>query len=106
VNVAKLDTSVPSREVIAQAASKASEDLSSVDHGGEREMLSKALQAELKTSGFYRKMVAELPPEGQKLFERFVEIEDGHVAIVQAEMDSLTGNGWWFDTFEVQLEGG
>jgi len=35
-----------------------------------------------------------------------VEIEDGHVAIVQAEMDSLTGNGWWFDTFEVQLEGG
>ena len=106
VNALKLETSVPSREAIAEAAGGASAGLSNVDHGGEREMLSKALQAELKTSAFYRKMVAELPPEGQELFKRFVEIEEGHVAIVQAEMDSLTGNGWWFDTFEVQLEGG
>ena len=66
-------------------------------------MLGKALEAERKTSDFYRRMVAELPAEGQKLFERFVAIEDGHLAIVQAEMDSLTGTGAWFDIMEVKL---
>jgi rubrerythrin len=66
-------------------------------------MLGKALEAEHKTSSFYKKMVAELPAEGQKLFERFVEIEEGHVAIVQAEMDSVAGTGAWFDVLEVRL---
>jgi hypothetical protein len=42
-------------------------------------------------------------PEGQELFEHFVEIEDGHLAIVQAEIDSLTGTGAWFDVLEVRL---
>ena len=50
-------------------------------------------------------MVATLDADGKKLFERFVEIEEGHVAIVQAEMDMVTGAGFWFDTAEVSLEG-
>ena len=66
-------------------------------------MLRKALEAERKTSGFYGQMVSELPPEGQKLFERFLTIENGHLAIVQAEIDSLTGTGAWFDFLEVKL---
>jgi hypothetical protein len=45
-----------------------------------------------------------LPPEGQELFRRFVEIEEGHVAIVQAEMDLVSGTGFWFDTAEFSLE--
>ena len=53
----------------------------------------------------HKKMVAELPPEGQKLFEPFVEIEEGHLDIVQAEIDSLTGTGAWFHVLEVNLEG-
>jgi rubrerythrin len=74
-----------------------------MDHGTELKMLGKALEAERKTSSFYRKMAAELPAEGQKLFQRFVEIEEGHVAIVQAEMDAVTGNGAWFDVLEIKL---
>ena len=103
VNAVGLETVVPSREAMAKAADSVLESVSDVDHGTELEMLGKALDAERKTSGFYRKMVAELPPEGQKLFQRFVEIEEGHLAIVQAEMDSLTGSGAWFDVLEVRL---
>lgn len=103
VNPVALTTAVPSRETIAEAASNVSTGLSDADRGTELKMLGKALEAERKTSSFYRRMVAELPAEGQKLFERFVEIEEGHVAIVQAEIDSLTNTGVWFDTFEVQL---
>lgn len=103
VTPAALETAVPSREAIAEASSKLSAGMTDVDRGNEREMLAKALAAERKTSSFYRKMVAELPPEGQKLFEHFVDIEDGHLAIVQAEIDSLTGNGAWFDVLEIRL---
>ncbi|MGB2987864.1 MAG: ferritin family protein [Phycisphaerae bacterium] len=103
VDPVALDTAVPSREVVAEAADNVSKSMSDVDHGTELKMLGKALEAERKTSSFYRKMVAELSAEGQKLFQRFVEIEEGHVAIVQAEMDSVTGNGAWFDILEVKL---
>ncbi len=103
VNPVALETAVPSREVIAEAADNVSESMSDVDHGTELKMLGMALEAERKTSSFYRKMVAELPVEGQKLFERFVEIEEGHLAIVQAEMDFITGTGAWFDVLEVKL---
>ena len=103
VNPVALDTVVPSGEVISEAVDSVSQGMSDVDHGTEMKMLGKALEAERKTSSFYRKMVAELPSEGQKLFQRFVEIEEGHLAIVQAEMDSLTGNGAWFDVLEIRL---
>ncbi len=103
INPTALETVVPSREVMVEAAGNVSDGMSNVDRGTELEMLSKALEAERKTSSFYRDMVAKLPAEGQKLFERFVTIEDGHLAIVQAEMDSLTGTGAWFDCLEVKL---
>jgi rubrerythrin len=103
VTAERLETAIPARDVISEAASKTAAKVGAVDRGTERELLSKALAAEHKTSSFYRKMVSELAAEGQELFKRFVEIEEGHVAIVQAEIDSLTGNGVWFDTWEVRL---
>jgi len=51
-------------------------------------------------------MVAELPAEGQALFARFVEVEKGHTTIVQAEIDYVLGNGFWFDVMEFSLEAG
>jgi len=38
--------------------------------------------------------------------QRFVEIEEGHRAIVQAEIDCVSGLGFWFDTAEFKLEAG
>jgi rubrerythrin len=103
VTVAALETAVPPRQALVEAASKVAAPMTDVDRAGEMEILRKALEAERTTSTFYRRMVEELPPEGQRLFERFVEIEDGHLAIVQAELDSLTGTGAWFDVLEVKL---
>lgn len=103
ITPAALRTAVPEPEVIAAAARNVSAGMTADSRNTEMEMLSKALEAERKTSTFYREMVAELPPEGKKLFEHFVEIEEGHLALVQAEMDSLTGNGAWFDVLEVKL---
>jgi hypothetical protein len=51
-------------------------------------------------------MVRELPAEGQHLFSRFLEIEDGHAAIVQAEIDNVKHMGFWFDLKEFDLEVG
>jgi rubrerythrin len=106
VNPMRLNTAVPAREVINKAVSELSAGMNVKDRATELEMLRRALAAEHKTSAFYKKMVAELPPEGQALFRPFVEIEEGHVTIVQAEMDALTGTGTWFDVLEISLEAG
>ena len=45
-----------------------------------------------------------LEPRHKALFERFLEMENGHVAIVQAEIDALAGHGHWFDFMEFSLE--
>lgn len=72
----------------------------------ELDFLKQALVAETETSAFYEQMVAELPPEGQALFAPFLDIERGHRALVQAEIDALTGVGFWFDTAEFRFEAG
>lgn len=71
----------------------------------EIEFLEKAHAVERETSGFYGKMVAELPNETKELFRRFLEIEEGHLALVQAQIDQVTGTGYWFDVAEFNLEG-
>lgn len=72
----------------------------------ELDSLKKALAAERETSAFYEQMVGELPAEGKALFAPFVDIERAHQALVQAEIDAVTGMGFWFDTTEFRLEGG
>ena len=67
-------------------------------------MLSKALDVEVETSSFYRRLVAELSGEGQKMFARFLEIEDSHIAIVQAQLDYVAQSGYWFDFKEFDME--
>ena len=108
VNAEALDTVIPSQARIEKgvAAMKAQlgerREMSTV----ELQMLQQALEAEQRTSGFYKRMVSELGAEGQQLFARFVEIEEGHVAIVQAEIDSVQGLGYWFDFQEWQFQDG
>lgn len=106
IEVKKLSTSIPARESIE----KSLKDLSSTvtpkpsSRNLELELLKQALEAEVKTSNFYKEMARTLDAEGQEMFKRFVEIEQGHEAIVQAEIDSLSNLGFWFDTPEFRLE--
>jgi len=70
----------------------------------ELDALKLALQHEKDADAFYHKLVGELPKEDQGLFSKFLEIEDGHLAIVQAQLDSVQGMGFWFDVAEFRLE--
>jgi rubrerythrin len=104
VTAEKLATAIPSREAIAEGVAKLENKMESEDRGVELKMLRKAFQVEVETSEFYQKMVKELDLEGQRFFEPFLEIEEGHVALVQAEVDCLSGTGYWFDMREFSLE--
>jgi rubrerythrin len=105
VTAAALETAIPSKEAIEAALAKLSKRMAEQDFGVELDMLKKALKLETDATNFFRTMVSELKNEERKLFARFVEIEQGHESIVQAEIDALTGLGFWFDYAEFKLEG-
>jgi rubrerythrin len=104
----KLGTILPSKEKVAAGIAKLKGTLERVPAAATPELgfLQQALAMEDETSAFYQRMVAELPPEEQQLLGRFLDIEVRHAAIVQAEIDSVTGMGFWFDVMEFSLEGG
>jgi rubrerythrin len=105
LTVGGLETAVPPRERIEAGVSRLQARMTEGKASKqELELLRRALQVEQETSAFYKQMVSELSDVGRRLFERFVEIEEGHLAIVQAEMDALRGHGFWFDMKEFQLE--
>ncbi|MGB2927549.1 MAG: ferritin family protein [Desulfobacterales bacterium] len=100
----KLETTIPSIEVIRKETAKVKAYMSKEDLSSEKAILSRALKAEVETSNFYKKMVNELPDHGQKMFARFLEIEENHIAAVQAELDYITHTGYWFDFKEFDME--
>jgi rubrerythrin len=72
----------------------------------EMKLLEQAVKAEEKTSDFYKRLVSELDEDGRALFARFVEIEEGHLTIVRAELDAVSGSGCWFDVPEWRFSDG
>tara|TARA_B100001971_G_scaffold113784_1_gene104754 strand:+ start:2055 stop:2669 length:615 start_codon:yes stop_codon:yes gene_type:complete len=100
----KLETIMPSSEIITREAEKLAKKMPKEDRGDEKQLLSKALKVEIETSRFYQKMVGEMPGEGRQMFARFLEIEAGHIATVRAELDYLSHTGYWFDFQEFDLE--
>ncbi len=104
VTAASLGTVVPSRERIDQGIRTLQSRVARQAPEAEMRLLKRALDVEVETSAFYGRVVKELPSEGRALFERFVEIELGHQAIVQAEMNAVAGNGYWFDIPEISME--
>jgi len=95
---------LPSAEAIARSLEAMQGPMSREDRSDEKRMLGKALQVEVETSRFYERMVAEMPADTRDLFARFMEIENGHIAVVQAELDFLSRNGYWFDFQEFDME--
>jgi len=107
ITVEELKTIVPDKERIAAGRKRLSKSLRGKHPATtEIEYLKRALETEKSASDFYTRMVSELPPEQQTLFARFVQIEEGHLAIVQAEIDAVQGSGFWFDMKEFDLEMG
>jgi bacterioferritin (cytochrome b1) len=107
VTTPELATILPTLDWVEKAKAR----VEKTPHGtiavkGEMELLKTALDLERQTSGFYRQLVDTLPPAERELFARFLEIELAHLAIVQAEIDSIAGHGSWFDVMEFRLEAG
>jgi rubrerythrin len=68
--------------------------------------LETAYEIESETMKFYAELVEKLPDEGKSFFSRFLEIESGHLALVNAEIGALKGSGFWFDIPEFNIEAG
>ncbi|MFH1010107.1 MAG: hypothetical protein V1784_02590 [bacterium] len=106
VTVEALRTVLPSRDAIFQEYERLKGHMTRSPQKRELDMLNRARDVETETADFYKRMVSELSDEGQQMFAEFVKIEEGHLALVQAEMDAVSGIGFWFDMPEFNLEAG
>jgi rubrerythrin len=101
---ARLRSALPGKEQINESQKRLESQAPAGDTAADQDILKKALEMEQETSSFYREMVHQLDEPGQALFEPFVEIEEGHLMVVQAELDNLRGLGYWLDIQEFDLE--
>ena len=99
-----VESSVPSEGQIKEQLDRLKKTMAADDRGVIQQILSNALHAEVQTSEFYEKMVSESDGITQKMFKRFLEIENAHVAAVQAELDYVMHTGYWFDIKEFDME--
>ena len=102
----KLVTNIPSGADLQENLARLQDKMDAPPAANELEVLRQALNVERQTSLFYKQMSREFTGEKEKaFFERFCEIEEGHLNLVQAEMDAITRTGVWFDFLEFDLEG-
>ena len=104
ITIEELDTIVPDKDTIMLNVKRLKTAAKSEGIEGEIEIFQKALKMESDASEFYKGLIGQLPAEDQELFKRFIEIEEGHEAIVKAEIDAAKGLGYWFDFQEFDLE--
>lgn len=101
-----ITSAIPSKKDIEKEIHKLRSKMAERDLGDKNKALSKILKVEIETSKFYRDMVDALPEEGKTLFSRFLDIEDAHVTLVQAELDHYGNTGFWFGNEEIDMEAG
>lgn len=101
----ELATAIPSKAQIEKSLEKLQPVVNRDDHKMEQQMLSKALEMEVATSRFYQQLVADIDEQYRALFVQFLEIENAHIDLVQAQLDYITGTGYWFDMKEFDMSG-
>jgi len=104
IRLDSLTSLIPDAKRLKAEVDALKETMAGEDRRDEKRMLSKALQVEVETSAFYRDMVAQMEGDARVMFARFLEIEDGHIAAVQAELDYISHTGFWFDFQEFDME--
>jgi len=72
----------------------------------EIDALNTALDLERKAAKFFREQASLVDnPDAKALFIRLAEWEDAHFDLIQAELDSIQGTGFWFGIPEFQMDG-
>lgn len=104
IDLAKLQSPIPDPKAIKDSVAKLTAKIPERMLGDVKKVLNSALQMEKETSAFYRKAMGESQGPVRKVFERFLEIEDRHVDVVQFELDHAASSGLWFNFLEVDLE--
>ena len=104
ITLERLKTVIPPKAVIVREVDKLKKKMSRGSRSNKKQIISRALDLEIETSEFYRRMVGELSAEGKDLFAHFLEIEEAHLTLVQAEFDYFSNTGYWFDIKEFDME--
>lgn len=104
IDLKEIKAHVPTADEMESCLNGLEKTMAQEDRGVLQQLLSKALSAEVATSEFYEKMAAESDGQARKMFSRFLEIEGGHIAAVQAELDYVMNTGYWFDFKEFDME--
>jgi rubrerythrin len=101
-----LATTLPKAEWLKEGKIRMKAVAFNRDYSNEIALLKDSAKLEDEVSELYKKLVSELDGIEAAMFRRFLEIEDGHTAIVQAEIDALQQDGFWFNLREFDLEAG
>ena len=102
----RLETVIPPGGPVDKNVAGLKAKLADRERDSELTLLRQVLEVETETTTYYQSMVDQLPSDVQPLFARFLEIEQGHRGLIQAEIDALSGMGFWFDMPEFDLETG
>lgn len=104
IDMARLQTAIPAREQIDANIEKLKAKIPHRMLGDIKKVLNSALKLEKETSAFYRDARDKTEGPIREILEKFFEIEERHVNVVQIELDHATHNGMWFNFMEVDLE--
>ncbi len=104
IRIDDLTSIVPPAKTVRDEMAALKRTMSKEDRTDEKRMLAKALAVEVETSRFYQEMVDEMADDTRPMFARFLEIENEHIDIVQAELDYISRTGYWFDIKEFDME--
>ncbi len=99
-------TAVPTADWLRESGARLDRAAGNPERHYALEHLYRALEMEEEVSRQYRKLVDAVDdPAAAALFRRFLEIEDGHTALVQAEIDYTTRTGEFYGIQEFTLDG-
>ena len=95
---------IPKSDWVVEGLDALQKSGQSRDYAGDLERLYTALKLEDEATAHYQKLIATLGPEGKRLFQRFLDIEEGHTLLVQTEIDVATKTGFFYDFPEFNQE--
>ena len=102
IDIKKLGSGLPLavEEDVSQMEKKIPEQML----GDIKRALNAALSLEVETSQFYKKAWDDSKGQVKEILKKFYEIEQNHVELVQIQLDYATGNGYWFNFMEIDME--
>lgn len=104
IDVTRLQTAIPEQALINANIEKMKAEIPEQMLGDIKTVLNSALKLEKETSSFYRDARDKTDGSIRDILNKFYEIEERHVDVVQIELDHAMNNGVWFNFMEVGLE--